>query len=41
MAPGIGLQAATNDGANLLERYGEDFDPQLGMGDIEVWIRFV
>lgn len=36
--PESGYKAATNDGANLLERYGEDFDPQLGMGDIEVWI---
>jgi AraC family transcriptional regulator len=38
--PESGYKPATNDGANLLERYGEDFDPQLGMGDIEVWIPF-
>jgi AraC family transcriptional regulator len=36
--PESGYKAATNDGANLLERYGEDFDPRLGMGEIEVWI---
>ena len=36
--PESGHKPATNDGANLSERYGEDFDPQRGMGDIEVWI---
>jgi AraC family transcriptional regulator len=23
---------------DFFERYGEAFDPQLGMGDVEVWI---
>jgi AraC family transcriptional regulator len=23
---------------DFFERYGEDFDPQLGIGDVEVWI---
>ena len=23
---------------DFFERYGEGFDPQLGMGDVEVWI---
>lgn len=36
--PESGNRRATTDGANLLERYGEDFDPLLGMGDIEVWL---
>jgi AraC family transcriptional regulator len=26
---------------DFFERYGEDFDPQLGMGDIEVWIPLI
>jgi len=26
------------DGADFLERYGEEFDPQTGMGGVEVWI---
>jgi AraC family transcriptional regulator len=38
--PESGYKPATNDGANLLERYGEDFDPLLGMGEIEVWIPY-
>jgi AraC family transcriptional regulator len=37
---GSGYKVATNDVA-MLERYGEDFDPQMGMGDIEVWIPLV
>ena len=38
--PASNYQAArANDGAaDFLERYGEDFNPQLGTGDIEVWI---
>jgi predicted transcriptional regulator YdeE len=36
--PESGYKAATNDGANSLERYGDDFNSQLGLGDIEVWI---
>ncbi|HEY6375158.1 MAG TPA: GyrI-like domain-containing protein [Edaphobacter sp.] len=29
---------ATDGAADFFERYGEDFDPRLGTGDIEVWI---
>jgi AraC family transcriptional regulator len=28
----------TASAANFFERYGEGFNPQLGMGDVEVWI---
>ena len=27
-----------NIAPDFFERYGEAFDPQLGMGDVEVWI---
>jgi AraC family transcriptional regulator len=26
------------DAPDFFERYGEEFDPQRGMGDVEVWI---
>jgi predicted transcriptional regulator YdeE len=26
---------------DFFERYGEGFDPQLGMGDVEVWIPMI
>jgi AraC family transcriptional regulator len=29
---------ATAGAPDFFERYGEDFDPQVGMGDVEVWI---
>jgi AraC family transcriptional regulator len=38
--PKSGLEAAQRDtGApDFFERYGEEFDPQSGMGGIEVWV---
>lgn len=35
--PASGYEHAA-DGADLIERYGEAFDPQTGMGGIEVWV---
>ncbi|HEY3616501.1 MAG TPA: GyrI-like domain-containing protein [Candidatus Sulfotelmatobacter sp.] len=32
---------ATDGAADFLERYGEDFNPRLGTGDIEVWVPLV
>jgi AraC family transcriptional regulator len=29
---------AVTDPAVMLERYGEGFNPQTGMGDVEVWL---
>jgi AraC family transcriptional regulator len=34
--PGSGKEMA--DSVGLLERYGKDFDPQTGRGDVEIWI---
>jgi AraC family transcriptional regulator len=38
--PVSGRQIARADAADpsFFERYGEKFDPQTGMGDIEVWV---
>jgi AraC family transcriptional regulator len=38
--PGSGLEVVCGDAAapNFFERYSEEFDPQTGMGGIEVWI---
>ena len=30
--------SASNDKLAFLERYGENFDPQSGAGDIEIWV---
>lgn len=35
--PESGHEAA-RDGIDLFERYGEAFDPQTGMGGVEVWL---
>ena len=36
--PRSGLRHARGGPADLLERYGEAFDPQTGTGDIELWL---
>jgi len=38
--PESGRQAAERSGdtPGMIERYGEGFDPQAGLGDIELWI---
>jgi AraC family transcriptional regulator len=30
--------ALVTDGADFLERYGEEFDPRTGMGGVELWL---
>ena len=41
--PSSGYRIAhpTPEGLGLIERYGEAFDPRLGMGDVEVWVPIV
>jgi AraC family transcriptional regulator len=38
--PGSGLEVACEaaDAPNFFERYSEEFDPQTGMGGMEVWV---
>jgi AraC family transcriptional regulator len=36
--PKSGHVPADNPTANMIERYGEGFNPQTGMGDMEIWL---